>query len=874
MLHSAILTLYNAKSHLQNFCDHLPKIAYANSRPEYVFYGACGIDVVATIILPISVDPAVRVTRSAEHWQSERMASNDAAFEAYIKLYHAGLVNDNLLDPSRTRVDFRPEYKECGQRTVRTRLNAWIASLESDQVSSQPYRITLHGSSLQAPTMLLFIPTNMRQKIQLPLYLSPENELSVEISPFTEFSCQQDRHPAMSATRLLLRSLFANKLKDIRMWETAEFPYILVPESQRHRLVTWLSTSVGTIDVIEDRIFPGGKGDSRIQIQGLLRKKNEGNINAYKALRASYRIPTRDQNGALLPETTNRPEELHFELCKIPKNADFVHRDNKERQPQTKHYPIRYMQMDCLPINYSNFMLCFPSILHYIEIAIIAQRLADTVLAAVSLVNIDQVIDAISAPGSSGKGDYERLEFWGDCLLKYYVSIHLFTHNSLWHEGYLSKEKSRIVSNGRLCKAALDNDLDLYIQTAPFASSQWRPQSLADLELSKQSAQKSRMISSKTLADVVEALLGATDLDEPMKNDSQREQKSLEYLKIFLPELNWKPTQDNLSTIKSRVPCTTSVSFASFDEFEKGFLGYNFENRLLLVEALTHPSCPPTSSTSTQTSYERLEFLGDSILDKVVVSRLMKRRSPRYKTGFPPQLLTILRSIAVNADFLAYFCLGFSFAEGYASVTIDSSTSQCSTKTDTVERFLWQFMRHFGSREIHAVQDATRTRYLKLRNAVEKELSAYRTFPWALIARIASDKFFSDIVEAIIGAIFIDSGGNLCAVEGFLSRLGILRYLESLLDAVGRDGEFKAGSNNSGVMIMQPKMHLHELAQAKQELVDWADIKEGDNGCFRGSVKVGGVALGSVENATTRTAAVTIAADEAVKQMLALRMEE
>ena len=48
-------------------------------------------------------------------------------------------------------------------------------------------------------------------------------------------------------------------------------------------------------------------------------------------------------------------------------------------------------------------------------------------------------------------------------------------------------------------------------------------------------------------------------------------------------------------------------------------LGYTFENRALLENALTHSSCA-NESRGKLSSNERLEFLGDSILGMVVAS--------------------------------------------------------------------------------------------------------------------------------------------------------------------------------------------------------------------------------------------------------------
>ena len=60
----------------------------------------------------------------------------------------------------------------------------------------------------------------------------------------------------------------------------------------------------------------------------------------------------------------------------------------------------------------------------------------------------------------------------------------------------------------------------------------------------------------------------------------------------------------------------------SLDEFEKK-IGYRFKNRNLLITALTHSSYANESRGGDQ-SYERLEFLGDSIWGFVTAEYLCK----------------------------------------------------------------------------------------------------------------------------------------------------------------------------------------------------------------------------------------------------------
>ena len=61
-------------------------------------------------------------------------------------------------------------------------------------------------------------------------------------------------------------------------------------------------------------------------------------------------------------------------------------------------------------------------------------------------------------------------------------------------------------------------------------------------------------------------------------------------------------------------------------------LGYEFENEALLEEALTHPSCNLKQADGTAFSYQRLEFLGDSILG-AVISQLLIKHFPHEPEG-------------------------------------------------------------------------------------------------------------------------------------------------------------------------------------------------------------------------------------------------
>ncbi len=78
-------------------------------------------------------------------------------------------------------------------------------------------------------------------------------------------------------------------------------------------------------------------------------------------------------------------------------------------------------------------------------------------------------------------------------------------------------------------------------------------------------------------------------------------------------------------------------------------LGYTFSDESWLRQALTHPSIDQKKSTNL--AYERLEYLGDAVLE-LVVSRELFSRFPQADEG----RLTQMRSAIVSRQHLAGLC--------------------------------------------------------------------------------------------------------------------------------------------------------------------------------------------------------------------------
>lgn len=88
-----------------------------------------------------------------------------------------------------------------------------------------------------------------------------------------------------------------------------------------------------------------------------------------------------------------------------------------------------------------------------------------------------------------------------------------------------------------------------------------------------------------------------------------------------------------------------SVSGIDIDSLE-GKLGYSFSDRSVVLEALTHRSY--AHEKKNKKNYERLEFLGDAVLQLIVTEYLLDR----YK-NYDEGLLSKLRGYFVSEGFLS-----------------------------------------------------------------------------------------------------------------------------------------------------------------------------------------------------------------------------
>jgi len=273
-----------------------------------------------------------------------------------------------------------------------------------------------------------------------------------------------------------------------------------------------------------------------------------------------------------------------------------------------------------------------------------------------------------------------------------------------------------------------------------------------------------RDMSSKVLADVVEALIGAAMLDDGI-------QKALKYLQIFLPEQEWRPLEICQASLFERVP---DIDLSATLQPLEDLISYTFKKKALLIEAMTHASYKSGSQ-----SLERLEFLGDAVLDYVVVNAMFQEAELSHVE------MHHLRTSLVNADYLAFVSMEWSIDQTTIKLKPDTSDlddnglPKFKERIDKVSLPLWRFLRH-GSPRLGAEQQATATRQVALRDSILEAFETGSHYPWALLARLKAQKFFSDMVESLLGAIWIDSG-SFETCSAVVERMGILPYFRRIL---------------------------------------------------------------------------------------------
>ncbi|KAJ6726835.1 DICER-RELATED [Salix purpurea] len=410
---------------------------------------------------------------------------------------------------------------------------------------------------------------------------------------------------------------------------------------------------------------------------------------------------------------------------------NFLNRCRKQKEKESKNthveLPPELCEIILSPISISTLYsyTFIPSIMHRLESLLIAANLKKMHSdCSVQNVNIPvmKVLEAITTKKSSS-----------------YLRFHQ-NH----HEGLLSLKKDKIISNASLCRRGCNHKLQGFIRNEFFDPKFWivpggkmGSDFLSEETLSegrKIYIRGKRKVKSKTVADVVEALIGAY-------LSTGGEVTAL----LFMDWIGIKV--DFMNTPYERHFQLQVEKFVDVRHLES-LLNYSFNDTSLLVEALTHGSY---MLPEIPRCYQRLEFLGDSVLDYLITMHMYKEYP-----GMSPGLLTDLRSASVNNDCYAQ---------------------------SAVKAGLHKYI-------LHASHDLHKHIFATVKKFQESPLES--TFGWE--SETSFPKVLGDVIESLAGAILVDSGYNKEVVFQSIRPL-----LEPLI--------------TPGTLRLQPVRELNELCQ-------------------------------------------------------------
>jgi dsRNA-specific ribonuclease len=372
---------------------------------------------------------------------------------------------------------------------------------------------------------------------------------------------------------------------------------------------------------------------------------------------------------------------------------------------------------------------------------------------------------------------------------------------------------------------ALQTGLDKFIITK--SCQERSSEFLKDLDICSGDNERTRDLSKKAIANVVQALIGTAYLLGKFKT-------ALQCARVFIPELLEHPTDCSLRTACGRRELGGIPHFGTLERL----MGYKFNNTSILTEAMTHPSCEQDLTTC---SYGRLAVLGSSVLSMTIVESLC-----RESEMISSNQLQLLQAATINKEFLAFLCIDTSL--DLDCFDIQQSGPRQFRKVRVQRNIpLWSFMRVDHSEIV-----SDRTEFLKTHErtcqGIRLALASGMTYPWQELANLEANAYFSEIVRSLFGAVYADSNGDIFQCSLLAEKLKILPIMRRLM----RDN----------VDIMHPKNQLGELV-GDQSVVYQAESTPAND--YRCTIRVNGKQIGQAQTAPCKQGATIRAAEQALR---------
>jgi endoribonuclease Dicer len=804
--HRATLSLQAAIHHLAHFCAVMPNTSHVEHVPLYdidppdlpenwhssgqnlpQYNGPWG----CTVTLPKLLPPHLRSFSVEKEYRSKKLAHCHVALKAYSALYEAELLNENLLPfSSFLEPDLREEVKNM-LKNIEKRAGTTLVSVQMDpwapiDESRRWYTTEISIAGLPALHMLTRTLPEVLQDGEMPTLFYPNRQpIKVEIRPLGAFHRSDECiERAQQYTRQIFWASYGARMK----WNDLNFCYLFLP-------LPGVGIDQSEWDIrrqwSRDKNSSGGNSKSDGSCHANAKdfgihfafptdltviRNGDQRSKAFRFVRWRHNPMSGDEEEELRGRYGSRFKDLEIsypllEVEAVPKRMNLLQPlpPSTNTPPRTFLLIPKYSTVDLLSADDAAYAIFLPSVLRFMSITITVTSLRKELLSSSPLSDIPLPLltTAITTPASQKSANYQRLETLGDTVLKFMTGIQLLSQYRLWHEGYLTKKKDHAVANVRLAKEAVSRGLYHWIIRDRMVVRKWKPQyfrhEIATPLPPVKENDSQQKYSTKVLADVVESLIGAAYVHGGFD-------LAIDCCKMFGLGLIWQTLPARIEDILAQQE--PLIDYPSQIGDVEEMVGYTFKRKVLLVEALSHASSQHDLPTI---SYERMEFLGDSVLDMVVTDYLYHAPGKEYSPGH----LHLRKSALVNAHFLAFVCLRCSLTRDVPMPRPDSR-GHISLTFEKHPIYLWQCLLHSSHRVLED-QKFTFSRFQKAEADIVKTLETDSVFPWAALSCLHAPKFLSDMVESIIGAVYLDSSGDMDVVRQVLRKLGILQVMERIV---------------------------------------------------------------------------------------------
>lgn len=750
--------MLDAVIHLNTFCAKLVRQPYVTNQPLYNYRESPDGQIRATVLLPSVLHPSLQETDGLYWWASKKDAKADAALQAYKALWGAGLVNDHLL-PTKPADLIDPAFSSCKIiHLIPEQINPW--SEAASRWNSGGNTIYAHRLQVERPgantlELMMIIPLQIQRQIRFPLFPGGDTRMMVNLLPGS-LVATDDQTIALyrRVTHLILQSIHGDLLQSQNQ---IDFIMNFVPDVAPAAMQLFLETCSGSL-----RFDEALMSENRTGLPGLIRSPTRY---FHPWIMESWPLDSHHSLDTLQKYIHPLPRKRNF-LSRYPLGGSRPLRPATDHEAQNTLPEVQELKMDRLPVSWAMYSLYIPSITHELGIYLVTERLREQVLSGMTFRRIGLLSQAIQPTCSERPDRFRQLAFVGAAFLKYITSEQLFLHHPTWHQGLLSKLKEAVISDRGLAKAAKMCGLGKFLVTKRFNGKKWKPGFISSL-LSLPCSGESRKVSARTLAEMVRAIVGAAYVDGGSKQAASCATDIVPAIKT------WHAAVLSDGSYKETRPSPMISYSSSVCEIEQ-LLGYTFTDRSLLVEALTHPSHYASGLPRTS-AYGRLSFLGNAVLELVVTDTLIHSSNRNLRV----ERLQSLRAAVTNHLFLTFLCLEYNIEVDHRARDVNRP-NHSRTVDAPDEVYLWTYLRSHSlelTTALNKFRSASRRSCWRIHRAFLRKAQ----YPWAELSTMEGHAVLGDIVQSVLGAVFVDSRASLEDCQGVADRMGILPRVKQFL---------------------------------------------------------------------------------------------